>query len=69
MPHYYGSDKTKCPYYKDESKNSIKCEGDISITTNQNFENSTQKKEHKKIYCDKDYSNCRHYKVVKEKHK
>lgn len=67
LPQYYGSEKTKCPFYKDETKNSIRCEGVFSKTTNQNFENSTQKKEHKTEYCDKDYSKCHHYKNVNEK--
>lgn len=69
MPQYYGSQKTKCPFYKDETKNSIRCEGDFSITVNQNFENSTQKKEYKKQCCDEDFSKCRHYKDVKSNHK
>lgn len=68
MPKYYGSEKTKCPFYKDETKNSIKCEGDFSKSANQNFENSTLKKEHKKTFCDNEYSKCHHYENVKKKY-
>lgn len=64
MSKYYGSEKTLCPFYKDETKNSIKCEGEISISSNQNFENATAKKEHKKVFCDKNYSQCNHFKSV-----
>ena len=68
LSQYYGAENTKCPFYEDETKNSIKCEGVFSKTTEQNFENSTIKKEHKKKYCDNNYSECKHFKNVNEKY-
>lgn len=69
MSQYYGAEKTKCPFYKDETKNSIKCEGLFSVTTNQNFENSTLKKTHKKYFCNFDYKSCKHFKQCQNKSK
>ena len=54
----YGAVDVKCPFYKDETRNSIRCEGIVSVACNNNFENSRQKKEHKKRYCCADFDSC-----------
>lgn len=54
----YGSQDVKCPFYKTESGNSIKCEGLISSTCNNNFGNNALKRKHWKSYCCEDYDKC-----------
>lgn len=68
LPHYYGSEQVKCMFYKEESKNTIRCEGEFSITCTFNFTTSTEKKKHKRKYCNKGYSECPHFKRVKNKY-
>lgn len=68
MPTAFGSENVKCPFYDEETKNSIKCEGAFSKTCNQNFDNSETKKKYKEKYCNKDYNNCSHYKQVNSKY-
>ena len=64
----YDSANTKCPFYKTETKNTIKCEGALSPTCNQNFPTSLQKKKHKARFCNKDYSGCIHFQQVDRKY-
>ena len=68
MPQAYGSEKVKCPFYKEETKNSIKCEGVISINCTQTFEDAHKKISFKSKYCEKDYFNCEHFIQVEKKY-
>ncbi|MBR4123600.1 MAG: hypothetical protein IKY45_04005 [Clostridia bacterium] len=68
MPHYYGSEKTKCAFYKEETKNAIKCEGDFSESCTFNFLTATEKKRYKKQHCNNNYSDCPHFKRIINKY-
>ncbi len=68
MPTPYGSANVKCPFYDEETRNKIKCEGVFSKTCDQNFETSIKKKKHKEKYCNKDFYSCPHYKQVRPKY-
>ena len=64
----YGSQDVKCPFYKDETKNTIRCEGIFSEAISNNFEHSNKKHIHRKTYCCTNYSNCPLYKSVYAKY-
>ena len=64
----YGAELVQCPFYKNESKNSIRCEGVISITCSNNFNTSTEKKKHLEKHCCDKYEDCEIYKVVCKKY-
>lgn len=68
MSECYGSENVRCPFYSEETKNAIKCEGVISKTCKHNFETSTQKKKHKGKYCNRTYFECPYYKQVNSKY-
>lgn len=68
MSEDYGAVNVKCPFYCEESKNSIKCEGIISTTCKHNFETSLQKKKHKEKYCNRDFMSCPCYGEIKIKY-
>lgn len=68
MPVSYGSEEVLCPFYDEETRNTLKCEGVFSKTCNQNFLTSVQKKNHKAKYCNKDYFSCPHFKQVNNKY-
>lgn len=54
----YGSQDVICPFYKDETANTIRCEGVISDACVNNFINKSEKKGHREIYCCDDYEKC-----------
>lgn len=64
----YGSQDVKCPFYKDETKNTIRCEGIFSAALSNNFDSAQSKKEHVKKYCCKHFKECSLYKVVNQKY-
>jgi hypothetical protein len=64
----YGSEKVLCPFYKTESRNTLKCEGDFSESCVFNFFSSTEKNAQKENFCNKIYSECPHYKQVMKKY-
>ena len=68
MPLYYGSEYVLCPFYQDETKNAIKCEGEFSATCVFNFFTAADKKLHKIKYCNKSYAECPHFKNVNQKY-
>ena len=69
MPLDYGSADIKCPFYKSETRNAIKCEGVFSETCTFNFVNSIKKCEHKEKYCNHfNYPKCPHAKKIKDKY-
>ena len=49
---FHGAEKTKCPFYKDETKNSLSCEGIFGCTCIHTFATATEKKHHKEKFCD-----------------
>lgn len=66
----YGEEKVKCPFYKEETKNSIKCEGIFGCTCVHNFASSKEKKNHKEKYCDEFYfKKCILYQSVNSTYK
>ena len=58
----YGAGNVLCPFYKGETRNTIKCEGVISSTCSNNFSMTKTKKEHYEEYC------CGKYKVLERKY-
>ena len=68
MPVSYGSEDVKCPFYRTETKNAIKCEGAFSASCTFCFFDSFKKKDHKTKYCNNDYRNCPHYIAVAKKY-
>ena len=61
-------DTVKCPFYKDETKNTIRCEGIFTNAISNNFEYSGQKRKHRDAYCCKKYRDCTLYRVVTSKY-
>ena len=64
----YGSVDVKCPFYKDETKNTIRCEGIFSSAVSNNFETSTHKEKHKVECCCTRYQDCVLYRAVYAKY-
>lgn len=64
----YGSENALCPFYKDESSCSIRCEGVVSVSQNNNFCNSATKKNYKNKYCCDEYNQCSLAKVLYQKY-
>lgn len=55
----YGNESIICPFFKDMAKNEIKCEGIISCSAVNTWENSKSKEEHRERYCNTfQYSEC-----------
>ena len=52
MSFFHGAEKTICPFYKNETKNSLSCEGIFSCSCTNNFLTAEEKKRHKKMFCD-----------------
>lgn len=69
MPSCYGSEDVKCPFYKQETRSAIKCEGDFAESCTYGFKNPDKKKKHKERYCNTDYKKCPHYSEVEAKYK
>ena len=65
----YGFQDAKCPFYKDETKNSIKCEGTFCESCLQLFSSASQKKQFKERHCNTfDFKNCSHFRNVNRKY-
>lgn len=54
----YGAVNVLCPFYKDETRNSIRCEGIVSAACVNNFADVNGKRAHKRNYCCSNYQNC-----------
>jgi len=54
----YGSQNVLCPFYKDETSITIRCEGLISDACVETFANKKEKREHWKKYCCSEYKVC-----------
>ena len=68
MPYSYGAEDVKCPFYKIETKNSIKCEGFFCESCVHDFKTAKKKKKHKELYCNADYKSCPHFVDVNSKY-
>lgn len=68
MPQSYGAADVKCPFYHEETRNAIKCEGVFSKTCTFNFENAIKKKKHKEKYCNLNFKKCPHYEKANAKY-
>lgn len=64
----YESKQVKCPYYRDETKNTIRCEGVFSPAISNNFESSNAKREYEKNICDEKYTDCELFKAIGKKY-
>lgn len=64
----YKSNLIKCPFYKEETKNTIKCEGVVSVALQNNFRGTKDKKVFRKKHCCKDYENCPLYSLINIKY-
>lgn len=62
------SKEVKCPFYKDETPEAIRCEGVISVACINNFRGRETKQKHKRRYCNTEYEDCEHYKTVIKKY-
>ncbi len=62
------SKEVKCPFYKDETAEAIRCEGTISVACANNFRGREKKQSYKKQYCNTKYKDCEHYKAVAKKY-
>lgn len=58
----------KCPYYKDETSHSIRCEGIISEACVNNFRGPQLKKEYERNHCDSKYQDCKLCKALESKY-
>ncbi len=61
---YYGSEDVQCPFYKGETKNSLKCEGVFALSCINNFTDKAAKNRHKEQYCNAKYQKCPHCKAL-----
>ena len=61
--------EVECPFYKDETGRTIRCEGYISGSCSNSFDGQLQKKEYRDKYCKGNYESCGHYKTVMQKYK
>ena len=64
----YKSNLVKCPFYKDETKNTIRCEGIFSEAIQSNFELTKSKKAFRNECCCCDYRRCPIFILVDEKY-
>ena len=60
----YGEENIVCPFYIEQSKNTIKCEGIISVTCNNNFSTAVEKREHQLRTCCNNYRSCAVYRIL-----
>lgn len=58
----------KCPFYKDDTSHSIRCEGLVSEACVNNFRGPQIKKEYQNKYCCRDYEDCDHSKALNLKY-
>ena len=64
----YGAENVKCPFYKSETRNTVKCEGIISETCSNNFSTSKIRRKHYKEKCCNNYKQCKIYRVLELKY-
>ena len=70
IPTYYGNQDVICPFYKEEDKLIIKCEGIVSQVCSQQFRTQKRKEAAKENFCNTyNYKSCPHFKAVEVKYK
>ena len=61
----YGTVDVKCPFYKEETKNSICCEGDFGSSCIHIFKSRNYKNKHKEQFCNLfDFKKCSLYQSI-----
>ena len=68
MSQNYGAEYVKCPFYREETKNTLKCEGEFSETCTFTFQHRQNKNLHKAKYCKTEYCKCPHFLKVRKKY-
>lgn len=63
----YIAENIKCPFYKEENKNTIKCEGLFSPELTNNFLTAKKKQEYREAHCCVKYMECELYKANEKK--
>lgn len=58
-----------CPFYRDETKNTIRCEGLFSEALSNNFESVETKRDYKNKCCCSQYTDCKLYSLLESKYK
>lgn len=64
----WDSGRIICPFFKNDTKNSIKCEGIESSSLINCFEGSTQKKQYVKEYCAGNPDKCQLSQILQKKY-
>lgn len=64
----YGCENVLCPFYKDETKNSIRCEGIFSEALSNNFKDTKSKMQHKINFCCDNYLQCALFSPLENKY-
>lgn len=64
----YSAENVLCPFYEGETRNSIKCEGIISVTCSNNFSTIKTKKKHYELKCCDNYRRCEVYRALEQKY-
>lgn len=55
----------KCPFYREDKRDTIKCEGTIPDSNSINtFLRHEDKKLQMTLFCEEDYQKCEHYRAV-----
>jgi hypothetical protein len=69
MPRTYHEALINCPYYLSTSKKSITCEGITDDCTLKLLFVSAEKRDlHRKIFCEKRYTNCEIFNMLEKKY-
>ena len=64
----YKSNLIKCPFYKEETKNTIRCEGIVSEALQNNFRETKNKKIFRKRFCCNNYEKCPLFQSINSKY-
>lgn len=66
----YNAKDVICPFYSDDTRNSIKCEGLFSTSSTQNFKTSAERNRHIQRYCNTfNYKKCPYAEAMLLKYK
>lgn len=62
------SKMVECPFYIEEDKRTITCEGAVSMRCIQQFKTHLEKENQKYSYCNACYKQCTHFQAVEKKY-
>lgn len=69
MPTTYKDVEILCPFYKEQAKQSISCEGLVDDSTIKLWFNYPKAKcLHAQVFCQKKYKNCEIYSILEKKY-